>query len=125
MVNKRHKKINNYLEETTFSFDNSIDKDMTKLIVKNSIETFIINEYKVNKNVKASVGIITNEEGKEEEAYYILLDLDIYNDEMRENNIDIEKMNDKLFEIYKNALKTEFLKDLNIENYKDEEIINI
>ena len=54
-----------------------------------------------------------------------MLDIDIYNDEMRDNTENIININDIVFEIYKDPLKYKFLEELKNGNYKDEEILNI
>lgn len=118
-------KINNYIEEETFSFTKKINNRKTDFIIKNTVESFIIDSYKVNKNVTISKGTFICENQKEQEGYQIMLDIDIYDDEMINNNINIEKMNNELFELYKNSLKYEFLNNLKTENYQDKEIINI
>ena len=66
-----------------------------------------------------------DENKKENDAYQIMLDIDIYNDKMKENSADIINMNNIIFEIYKDSLKYEFLNNLKTENYKDKEILNI
>lgn len=119
--------INKYLEETTFNFTKELNEEKsTKFIVKNSIESFVINDYKVNKTVNVAKGIVINNEDKcEEESYQIILDIDIYDDEIKENNIKLIIMNNQLFEIYKDSLKYDFLKKLKTETYEDKEIFKI
>lgn len=122
---KNIENINNYLEENTFSLEKLINNKQINFEVKNIVETFKIEEYKVNKNVTAAKGVFLDENKQEKEAYQIMLDIDIYNDEMRDNTENIINMNDIVFEIYKNSLKYKFLEELKNENYKDEEILNI
>ncbi len=122
---KNIQNINNYLEETAFCLTNFINNKPINFEVKNIIETFKIEEYKVNKNVTAAKGVFLDENKQEKEAYQVMLDIDIYNDEMRDNTENIMNMNDIVFEIYKDSLKYKFLEDLKNENYRDEEILNI
>ena len=122
---KNIEKVNNYLEENTFPFTNYINNNKINFSIKNIVETFEIQNYKVNKNVTVSKGVFIDEGKKENDAYQIMLDIDIYNDKMKENSADIINMNNLIFEIYKDSLKYEFLNNLQTENYKDEEILNI
>ena len=69
--------------------------------------------------------MVNNLTMQEEERYRIILDLDIYDDQIQENEIDIEKMNANLFELYKANLKEEFLNNLKSENYENEEILKV
>lgn len=118
-------KVNNYIEESTCSLTKLINDNKTNFIIKNTVESFEMGEYKVNKNTTVAKGIVVNENKCEQEGYQIMLDIDIYNDQMRDNNINIKEMNDELFEVYKDSLKYDFLDNLKTENYTDEEIINI
>ena len=118
-------KINDYLEKDTFSLTNYINDSKINLEIKNIVETFEIQNYKVNKNVTVSKGVFVDENRKEQEAYQIMLDIDIYNDEMKENSANIIDMNKIIFDIYKDSFKYEFLDNLKKENYKDEVILNI
>ena len=118
-------KINNYLETMIFNYSKQINDNKTKLLIKNSVETFRVDEYKVNRNTSVSNGIFTDENKKEQEAYQVMLDIDIYDDEMKENILNIDKMNNVLFEIYKDSLKDEFLNKMRSENFEDKEILKI
>lgn len=118
--------INCYLEEPTFNFTKLINGEKaTNFIVKDSIESFIINDYKINKKVNVTKGNMIVENKEEQELYQIILDIDVYNDDMKENNIKLSKMNDELFEIYKDSLKSDFLNKMKIQNYENEEIVRI
>ena len=116
--------INEYFEETLFNFNELIEKN--KISIKQQLESYIYDNYKVNQNSEIQKGILVdNLTMQEEERYRIILDLDIYDDQIQENEIDIEKMNANLFELYKANLKEEFLNNLKSENYENEEILKV
>ncbi len=119
-------KINNYIEETTFNFSYKDSKEnSSNLIIKNSTEVFTIDVYKVNKNVNVANGIMIDQNKKENSIYQVVLDIDIYNDEIEKNNIDLIKMNNTLFKIYKDSIKEDFLIKMKKTDYTDKEIRKI
>lgn len=123
---KNISKINNYLEESTFCFTQKLnDNKKTDFIIKDSMESFIVDSYKVNKGTNVAKGTMTDENKEESNVYQIILDIDIYNDQIIENNIKLEQMNNRLFEVYKDCLKIEFLNNMQKDNYIDEEILKI
>ena len=120
---KNIENINKYFEENTFNFNKQIN--LNKIFIKKQLETFEYNNYKVNLNSELNKGIIT-ENNKDSEAYRIMIDIDVYNDDTLDGNeIDLQTMNQSLFEIYKSSLKSEFLEKLKENNYKNEELIKI
>ena len=92
-------------------------------MVKQTIESFKYKDYKINELGNISKGIITNANRQEFDAYQVILDIDVYNDENVEERINLNEMNDIVFEVYKSALNIKFLESLKQENYEDEVII--
>lgn len=119
---KNIENINNYFEESIFSFNS---QDLKKVLLKQQLEVFNYNSYKVNLRSEINQGVITENENKESIAYRVSLDIDVYDDVLEKNQIDLKTMNQDLFEIYKSNLKVEFLEDLKKENYKNEELIKL
>ena len=115
--------INNYFETNTLDF-NKLITDKNKIITKNSMESFLYSDYKVNQMCNTARGVLTDKEkNKEEQVYQVILDIDVYKDEIKDNEINLKDMNDKLFKIYKSALNVDFLENLKKENYDDGVII--
>lgn len=117
-------KMGDYFESNIIDFNRQIISDLNKIIGKNSIESFLVDNYKVNQNINVSNGVLTTVNNIESNVYQVVLDLDVYDD----NNpisIDLLDMNDKLFEIYKSALKISFLSELTKEKFVDDGIVMI
>ena len=115
-------RINDYFEPTLFSF-NELEKNEKSLMVKQTIESFKYKDYKINELGNISKGIITNPNGEKFDAYQVVLDIDVYNDKDINEKINLEEMNNIVFEVYKSALNINFLENLKKENYEDEVII--
>lgn len=79
------------------------------------------------------MGTLVEGEYKAKRAYQVILDFDIYLAEsdyikgiFSENgNKNIEEMNERLFELYKETLTNEFIKKLEEENFVDQNIIGV
>ena len=52
-------------------------------------------------------------------------DIDIYDETIQNNKIDLGRMNDGIFKIYKSNLKEEFLNNLKEKNYENEELFKL
>ena len=109
-------RINDYFEPTLFSF-NELEKNEKSLMVKQTIESFKYKDYKINELGNISKGIITNPNGEKFDAYQVVLDIDVYNDKDIKEKINLEEMNNVVFEVYKSALNINFLENLKKENY--------
>jgi hypothetical protein len=83
----------------------------------------MMGEYKVNELCNISQGILADENGKQQTAYQVIVDIDVYDDIVKNNEICLEKINEEVFKVYKSALKIEFLEKLKKENYQDEVLI--
>ena len=116
--------INRYFEERLFSFNTLIsNKDV---IIKQQLESYSIDGFKVNQNSEVQIGTYTEKEKPEKEKVYrIVLDIDIYDDVLENNKIDLYGMNSIVFEIYKSNLKEEFLEQLKEENYENKELFKL
>lgn len=119
-------KIDCYFEPYVIDFNDLIKRSLNQVIGKNIVESFFMDNYKVNQNINISNGILTTADRQDTKVYQIILDFDVYDD----NNVDcgtinLLDMNDKLFKLYKSALKRDFLLNLRKEDYIDEEIIKI
>lgn len=121
---KNIEKINEYFEQNLFSF-NSLVKDKNSFFAKQTIESFELENYKVNELGNISKGIFTSKEGKEIDVYQVVLDIDVYDDIVENNVICLGKMNNTLFETYKSVLNVDFLNKLKQENYEDEVIMKL
>lgn len=119
---KNIKNINDYFETNIFSF-NELEEKNESLMVKQTIESFKYKNYKINELGNISRGILKNGKKKDLKVYQIVLDIDVYDDENTEKDINLREMNDIVFDIYKSALNIKFLEKLKEENYKDEVII--
>ena len=100
-----------------------LEKNEKSLMVKQTIESFKYKDYKINELGNISKGIITNPNGEKFDAYQVVLDIDVYNDKDIKEKINLEEMNNIVFEVYKSALNINFLENLKKENYEDEVII--
>ena len=121
---KNIQNLNKYFEETLFSFNNLISNN--DLIIKQQLESFSYDNFKVNQNSEIQIGTyVDKEKQNEEKIYRILLDIDIYDDILENNEISLERMNSDIFEIYKSNLKEKFLEQLKKENYKNEELFKL
>ena len=116
--------INKYFEEKLFSFNNLIlNRDV---IIKQQLESFFYDNFKVIQNSEIQIGTYINKDKQtEEQIYRILLDIDIYDDKLDDNEIDLNRMNLDVFEIYKSNLKIDFLEELKKEEYKNEELFKL
>lgn len=117
-------KINEYFEQNLFDFNKMVE-DKNDFIVKQTIESFKFENYKVNELGNITKGILTNENKEKSKVYQVVLDIDVYDDEIENNDIHLEKMNEVLFNVYKSALNINFLEKLKKENYEDEVIMKI
>lgn len=116
-------KINDYFEEKIISLNELIKKD--NLVLKDNMECFMYQQYKVNQKITVSNGVLINEKNEQEEVYQITLDIDIYNDNIEENQINLLEINECIFNIYISALKEEFLLNLKEKEYEDGVIFKI
>ena len=115
-------KINEYFETNLFSL-HALLEDKESLLAKQTLERFMMGEYKVNELCNISQGILADENGKQQTAYQVIVDIDVYDDIVKNNEICLEKINEEVFKVYKSALKIEFLEKLKKENYQDEVLI--
>lgn len=116
--------INKYFEEKLFSFNDLIKNE--DIILKKQLDTYKYDRYKVNQNSEIQTGIVTNKQTKEEkQVYRITLDIDVYDDVMENNDVNLEKMNLIIFDIYKSNLKEKFLEELKNENYQNKELYKL
>lgn len=116
--------INKYFEEKLFSFNSLIPNE--NVIIKKQIERFKYDNYNVNQNSEIQLGEYNNEENNNEENIYrIIFDIDIYDETIQNNKIDLGRMNDGIFKIYKSNLKEEFLDNLKEKNYENEELFKL
>ena len=115
-------KINEYFETNLFSL-HALLEDKESLLAKQTLERFMMGEYKVNELCNISQGILADENGKQQTAYQVIVDIYVYDDIVKNNEICLEKINEEVFKVYKSALKIEFLEKLKKENYQDEVLI--
>ena len=80
-------RINDYFEEKIISLNELIQKD--NLVLKENTEYFTYKQYKVNQKINVSNGLLVNEKNEQVEVYQITLDIDVYDDNKEENNINL------------------------------------
>ena len=114
--------IESFFEKNIFNFA-SDNLESYKFFGKNSVDFFSYKGYKVNQTANITQGYIQSSEN-DELVYQLILDIDVYNDILT-SEVMLEDMNDRLFEIYKNSLKEEFLNKLLSKNFKDGRIFKI
>ena len=116
--------INNYFEESLFGFNDAFKKKDT--LIKQQAEKYKKDKYFVNQKSEIQVGTYRDSKTKEEkDIYRILLDIDLYDEKLNDNDIDLNKMNLFVFEIYKSNLKEQFLNELQKENFESKEIFKL
>ena len=112
--------INTYFEESLFKLNNMNET----LENKKQEEIFYSGKYTIKQDSEITkVNLINKSNGKEIPAYKIVINIDTYNDKVEPKNIELENLNNTLFNVYKENLKEDFLNDLLKENYKNEELI--
>lgn len=130
-------KLNNYLEEKYFNnileelYTDDIKAD---LMNSQSIDSFYIQERDVNLVRFLSQGVLIKD-GKETDAYQVVLDIDVYSknieilDRVIENHAEIYdeiiNMNNVLFKLYVQMLKDEFIKQLKTDGVDNNIILGV